>query len=136
MNDWVEYFANVLKVSCEKASEFERLIKNIKKSWLGQVAFRADSAGRQLVEILPGTPVISIKTAQKLTGKSYPAVRSAVLSLEELGILRQNAKNRKSGIYVADDVMRVFNLYERSFATLSGDTVSEKPRRHVPQRVR
>ena len=26
MNDWVEYFANVLKVSCEKASEFERLV--------------------------------------------------------------------------------------------------------------
>jgi hypothetical protein len=49
---------------------------------------------------------------------------SAVLTLEKAGILRQNAKNRKSGIYVADDIMQAFNIYERSLAILSGDAAS------------
>lgn len=88
------------------------------------------------MNLLPGTPVISIKTAQSLTGKSYPAARSAVLALQEAGILRQNAKNRKSGIYVADDILQAFNLYERALATSSGDTAVEKPQRPVPQRRR
>ena len=135
MNEWIEYFANVLTLSCKKAGEFEQSLETIKEHWLETVSFRAGSAGRQLIDLLLGTPVISIKTAQKLTGKSYPAARSAVLSLTQAGILRQNAKNRKSGIYVADDVMRAFNLYERSLSTLSDDTVSEKPRWRVPQRI-
>lgn len=134
VNNWVEYFANVLTLSCRRALEFEQHIEVIRQSWLQQIKPREGSAGRQLIDILLGTPVISIKTAQKLTGKSYPAARSAVLALEEAGILRQNAKNRKSGIYVADDIMQAFSIYERSLATLSGDTAVEKPRRAVPQR--
>ena len=92
---------------------------------LRRTGFRAGSAGRQLLSLLLGTPALSIKTAQALTGKSYPAARSAVLACVDAGILRQNSKNRKSGIYVADDVVAAFNAYERSLATLSGDTSSE-----------
>lgn len=135
VNDWIEYFAHSLSVSCEKALAFEKSLTDLREQWISMTGFRAGSAGRRLVELLPGTPVISIKTAQKLTGKSYPAARGAVLALVEAGILRQNAKNRKSGIYVADEVMKVFNRYERSMATLLGDTAIEKPRRRVPQRA-
>ncbi len=134
LNNWVEYFAGALALSCRKAAEFESRIDAIRADWLERIKPRRGSAVSQLIEVLPGTPVISIATAQNLTGKSYPAARLAVLALEETGVLRQNAKNRKSGIYVADDIMHAFNLYERSLATVSGDTASEKPRRHVPQR--
>ena len=96
----------------------------------------AGSAGRLLIELLPGTPALSIRTAQALTGRSYPAARSAVLALAEAGILRQNSKNRKSGIYVASEVVEAFNAYERALATVSGDTSQEKPNRRVPQRLR
>lgn len=134
MNGWVEYFANALLLSCERAEEFEQTLLQIKSTWSEKTKFRAGSAGRQLIDLLPGTPALSIKTAQALTGKSYPAVRSAVLALEGAGILRQNAKNRKSGIYVAEDVVNAFNAYERALATISGDTSLERPRRRVPQR--
>lgn len=136
MNEWVEYFANVLTLSCHRAAEFEQEIQRIRSSWNDIAHFRKGSAGYDLMNLLPGTPVISIKTAQSLTGKSYPAARSAVLALQEAGILRQNAKNRKSGIYVADDILQAFNLYERALATSSGDTAVEKPQRPVPQRRR
>ncbi len=135
-NNWIEYFANTLSLACERAEAFENDLGQIRASWLEKTNFRAGSAGRQLIDILPGTPAISVKTAQALTGKSYPAALSAVKALEEAGILQQNAKNRKSGIYVANDVLMAFNRYERSLATLSGDTAAEKPRRNVPQKQR
>lgn len=134
MNEWTEYFANALTLSCGRAAEFEQALLRIREGWLARTRFRADSAARQLIDLLLGTPAISIKTAQTLTGRSYPAARGAILACVEAGILRQNSKNRKSGIYVADEVVTAFNAYERSLATLEGDTAWERPRRHVPQR--
>ena len=75
-----------------------------------------------LLDLLLGMPTISIKTAQKLTGRSYPAARNAVLACQEAKILRLNSKHGKSGIYVADEVVRTFNTFERSLATHGGDT--------------
>lgn len=135
VNNWVEYFAKMTCEACARAAEFEGTLLGIKEKWLGKTSFRAGSAGSQLLDILLGTPAISIKTAQDLTGKSYPSARHAVNGLVGCGILRQNSKNRKSGIYVADDVVEAFNAYERSLATISGDTSAEKPRRPVPQRT-
>ena len=65
VNGWVEYFANVLTLSCRKAGEFERSLETIKGHWLETVSFRAGSAGRQLIDLLPGTPVISIKNGSE-----------------------------------------------------------------------
>ena len=44
-------------------------------------------------------------------------------------------KNRKSGIYVAQDVLDAFTAYERALATPGGDTAIAKPVRATPQRV-
>ena len=134
VNGWIEYFANACILACERATEFEAALERIRNGWLERTGFRAGSAGRILVNALPGTPAISIKTAQVLTGHSYPAARSAVLALEAAGILHQSSKNRKSGIYVAQEVVDAFNAYERALATISGDTSIEKPKRRVPQR--
>jgi Fic family protein len=136
VNGWVEYFANAMSLSCERAAGFEARLAEIREGWLARTGFRAGSAGRLLIDLLPGTPALSIRTAQKLTGRSYPAVRTAVLALVEADILHQSSKNRKSGIYVAREVVDAFNAYERALATTSGDASAEKPRRHVPQRPR
>ncbi|MFR3452381.1 MAG: Fic family protein [Collinsella sp.] len=105
VNGWVEYFARTTCEACSRASAFEETLLAIREGWRAKVPFREGSAGAQLLDILLGTPVISIKTAQDLTGKSYPAARTAVGELAAAGILRQNAKNRKSGIFVAGDVV-------------------------------
>ncbi len=136
VNGWVEYFANATALACERAVEFETRLADIRAGWLKRTSFRAGSAGKLLIDLLPGTPALSIRTAQELTGRSYPAARSAVLALSEAGILQQNSKNRKSGIYVAREVIDAFNAYERALATRSGDTSAEKPRRRVPQRAK
>ena len=134
VDGWVEYFANAVALSCERATGFEQTLLGIRDEWLARTSFRPNSTARALLDLLLGTPALSIKTAQALTGRSYPAARGAVLACLEAGILRQNSKNRKSGIFVADAVVDAFNAYERSLATLEGDTAWEKPRRRVPQR--
>ena len=136
VNGWVEYFANATTQACKRAAAFEASLAEIRDGWIERTNFRAGSAGRMLIDLLPGTPALSIKTAQELTRRSYPAARSAVLALEEAGILVQRSRNRKSGIYVAHEVVDAFNVYERALATASGDTSAEKPQRRVPQRVR
>ena len=52
-----------------------------------------------------------------------------------MGILVQNAKNRKSTIYVAQEILDAFTAYERALAVPGGDTSSEKLMRPVPLRV-
>jgi molybdenum-dependent DNA-binding transcriptional regulator ModE len=77
---------------------------------------------------------VSVASAARLTGRSYPAARGAVRALEEKGVLFQSSKNRKSGLYAAREVLDEFTLYERSLATPLGDTRAERPSRRVPQR--
>ena len=135
ISDWVEYFANAMLLACERAQEFERSIADIQAQWRGRGAIRKNSAADVLVEVLPGSPVVSVLSAARLTGRSTQAVRLALKQLEEMGILVQNAKNRKSNIYVAQEALDAFTAYERALATPGGDTSSARPARPVPQRV-
>jgi Fic family protein len=131
VDGWVEYFANAMTLSCERAAGFEQTLLGIRDEWLARTSFRFGSTARVLLDLLLGTPVLSIKTAQALTGRSYPAARGAVLACLEAGILRQSSKYRKSGIFVADAVVDAFDAYVRSWPTFKGDTAWEKPRRRV-----
>ena len=88
-----------------------------------------------LIGKLLGNPVVSVASAARLTGRSQEAARLAIHSLEGAGILVQNAKNRKSGIYVAREVVDAFTEYERALATPGGDTAAAQPARPVPPRV-
>ncbi len=135
ISDWVEYFANAVLLACERAQGFELNIADIQAQWRGRGAIRKNSAADVLVDVLPGSPVVSVLSAARLTGRSTQAARLALKQLEGMGILVQNAKNRKSNIYVAQEILDAFTAYERSLATPGGDTSSAKPSRPVPLRV-
>ncbi len=135
-NAWTEYFANALIQSCAQASSFEERLSEIEASWRKIARPRARSAADILIGKLIDNPVVSIESARRLTGRSYEAARLAVASLERAGILVQSARNRKSRIYTAPDVLDAFTYYERSLATPGGDTAVAKPMRPIPQRPR
>lgn len=125
-NAWVEFFSRCVTIACERAMSFESVLDDIRMGWRERTSFRANSAGDLLIDVLPGTPVVSIATAAQLIGRSYPATRQAVRSLEEAGILKQNSRNRKSGIYVAEEVVSA--LTTGLFRACS--TVGALPTRH------
>ena len=135
IRDWVEYFANAMLLACGHAQEFEHRIADIQEEWRGRGAIRKNSSADVLIEVLPGNPVVSVVSAARLTSKSVQAARLALKQLEGMGILVQNAKNRKSNIYVAQEILDAFTAYERALAVPGGDTSSEKPMRPVPPRV-
>ncbi len=131
---WVEFFCHVVCHACERAQEFEDRMVDLRNSWEKRVRPRSNSATSLLMDALPGNPVVSVTSAARLTNRSYPAARTAVRALEAQGILFQSSKNRKSGLYAAKEVLDAFTLYERSLATISGDTRLERPARRVPQK--
>lgn len=136
ISDWVEYFSRMTSLACERAQSFEDTLTDIQRIWREKVKPRANSAADILLARLTDNPVVSIESASRLTGRSYEAARNAVASLTSADILTQNARNKKSNLYLAQDVIDAFTRYERALATVDGDTAHERPARHVPQRVK
>ena len=60
------------------------------------------------------------------------AARHAISSLVEAGVLSQNARNRKSNIYTAEDVLDAFTLFERAAVTRGYNTAQAHPARPGP----
>jgi hypothetical protein len=90
--------------------------------------------GDLLLRLLPGTPVLSVKTAVAMLGRSKPQVNEAVARLETAGILRQLTAGRRNRAFEARDVIDAFAELERQLASPAGDTVASPPARPVPAR--
>lgn len=135
ISQWVEFFCFVLEQACARADAFEEEVEAIRNRWQKIVLPRANSAAQLLLDALLGTPVVSVESAARLTGRSYTAARGAVRTLKERGVLVQRSKNKKSGLFVAQELIDAFSRYERSLATASGNTRIERPSRRVPQRT-
>lgn len=135
-SEWVAYFADACVVACERAQLFEARIDELRRSWRDAVRPRANSAADLLLDVLPSTPVVSVESAARLTGRSREAARNAIAALVDAGVLYQSAKNRKSNIYSAREVLEAFTAYEQALAVPGGDTATERLARRVPQRPR
>ena len=135
-NMWIRYFCDACYQASRRAAEFEDTMTRLGLEWRSRGPVRANSALDLLLDVLPGNPVVSVGTAASLTGRSEEAARLAIKTLCERGILVQNARNRKSSLYVAEEAIAAFTAYERSLATVGGDTSLEKPARPAPQRVK
>ena len=91
---------------------------------------RKGSAASKLIELLPRQPIVSVATAYAAVGGSAEAVRLALNSLEERGILRQSMAGRYARTWAADELFEILNEYEHSLAT---PTRASQPPRHAPR---
>ena len=135
-DSWVGYFSQTLVSACARAMALDDILSAVHGEWLSRVHFRKGSAGERILQLLASHPVLTVARAAELVGGSAEACRLAIRRLVEAKILRQNAKNRKSGLYVADDVIDALTSYERAMSTRIGNTRLEHPETAVPQRVR
>ena len=136
MNGWIDYFSQALVSACARAMALDDILAAVHGEWLHRVHFRKGSAGERILQLLTSHPVLTVARATELVGSSTEACRLAIHRLVEASILRQNAKNRKSGLYVADDVIDALTSYERAASTRIGNTRLERPETAVPQRAR
>ncbi|WP_419030859.1 Fic family protein [Collinsella stercoris] len=131
---FIRYFCSAVVDACGLARSFEERIECLRASWVERVRPRRGSAAERLLDVLPGTPVVSIQSAARLTGRSREAARNAIQTLVDNGVLVQNARNKKSNIFSADEVLDAFTLFERAAVTRGHDTANARPARAVPQK--
>ena len=135
LNAWVGTFAAACVRATEDAEAFERRCQAMEAAWRERIGtIRRDSSVDLLLRLLPGTPVLSVKTAVALLGRSKPQVNQAVARLEGAGVLRQVTVGRRNRAFEARDVIDAFADLERQLASPSGDTEVAPPSRPVPAR--
>lgn len=133
LNEWVGIFAAACVRSVSDAITFEERCRDIEVRWRGQLGtVRRSSSVDLLLSMLPGTPVLSVKTAASLLGRSKQQVNQAVGRLESASILRQVTVGRRNRAFEAPDVIDAFADLERQLASPVGDTSVSPPARIVP----
>ncbi len=135
LNRWAALFAAACVRAVDQAGAFEKRCAELEAGWrerLGSV--RAGSSVELLVRILPGTPIVSVKSAVAAIGRSKPQVNNAVARLVEAGILTQVTVGRRNRAFEARDVIDAFADLERQLASPAGDTLAAPPVRPVPAR--
>ena len=133
-NYWMALFAGACVRAVGDAEAFEVRVREIKRQWrerLGPV--RSHAAVQSLLDVLPGAPIITVKSAAELTNRSVPAVNEAIARLENAGILHQPRARAWRRTFEAREIIDAFIGLERQLASPAGDTRIEAPVREVPR---
>jgi hypothetical protein len=87
------------------------------------------------IDLLPGSPIITIAEAQRLTGGCKSSVIEAMKRLESADVITSiTAGRQREQSYQAKDIVDAFLDLERQFASPAGDTLIETPVRDVSAR--
>ncbi|MCM3886256.1 hypothetical protein [Frankia sp. R82] len=78
-------------------------------------------------------PVLTVRSAAALTGRSAQAVNEAVHRLVDADVLRQVTVGRRNRAFEAPEAIDAFTYLERRLASPHGDTLLSPPRRRTPR---
>jgi len=121
LNRWVGLFAAAAGRAVEDGLRFEGSIREIQDGWadaLGKV--RRGSAAQLLISALPGAPIVTVKTAAELIGRSYERTNEAIARLQGAGVLHPVTVGRRNRAFEARDVIDAFADLERQLASPAG----------------
>lgn len=136
INSWLGTFASACSRAAAESATFEREISAIQQKWrerLGRV--RSNSVILRIIEMLPGTPIITAASVHESTGVALSSVMTAIERLCDANIVRplKVGKVRKQ-VFEAGDIVTAFTHLERQLGSPAGDTKIEEPVRRVPAR--
>ena len=135
INLWLSTFASAVTRSVEDAESYDRQVREIQREWrfrLGKI--RRNSAIDLIIDALPATPILTVKTASEMIGRTAQAVNEAIPRLTDAGILSQTTFGRRNRAFEAEELIDAFNSLERQLASPTGDTSTAEPTRKVPAR--
>ena len=134
LDAWIGLFAAATSRAVTDAETYEQRVAEVQQAWrdrLGRV--RAGSSVERLVNALPGAPVVTVRSAAALIGRSEQAVNEAIPRLERAGVLTQTNLGRRNRAFEATDLLDAFTDLERRLASPDGDRHAP-PERRVPRR--
>jgi Fic family protein len=134
LDRWVGLFAMATRRAVADADAFEERVQLLELTWrkrLGRV--RTGSAADLLLRRLPGAPVLTVRSAAEMIGRSAQATGQAVTRLAEARVLSQTTVGKRNRAFEAPEVIRTFTALERRLAGPFGDTRTAPPTRRVPR---
>lgn len=134
-NGWLSIFSSAVTRSVADARSYDRRVREIQRDWrsrLGKV--RRNSAVDLMIQALPAAPVLNVKTASELIGRTPQAVNEAIPRLTEAKILNQTTFGKRNRAFEAEELIEAFNSLERQLASPAANTKSAEPNRPVPAR--
>jgi Fic family protein len=135
LNAWVGFFAAACIRAVDDALAFESRCQELEEGWRARIGrIRSGSSVDLLIRMLAGTPILTVKSAMSMLGRSKPQVNDAVGRLEAAGILKQVTVGRRNRVFEAREVIDAFADLERQLASPAGDTRTAQPARPVPAR--
>ena len=111
---WLTTLAVATRRACLYGRRYAAEITDLYKDWNGRIGrTRKDSSVRLLLAALPGAPIVSVKTAASLIGRSTVNTNAAVNRLAEVGVLAQrNVGKQRYRIFEAPEVIDLITEIE------------------------
>jgi hypothetical protein len=135
-NRWVALFATAARRAIEDAETFENRVAAMQVRWRQRAGrVRANSAADLLMRALPGAPIVTVKGAAGLIGRTFQATNEAIDRLVEARVLKQVTVGPRNRAFEAPDLIKTFTDLERQLASPTGSTNSSRPTRRVPHRT-
>jgi Fic family protein len=110
-NDWIDFFSGALIHAANTSELLGRQVEELTDRWLEAAGRpRAGSAPRRLIEALPTHPVLTLATAQSITGLSDEACRRALNRLQHSEVLHETTAGKRNRVW---ESVGLFDLLDR-----------------------
>jgi Fic family protein len=137
LNRWIAFFSDACVRAVEDAEQFEQRVAGLQTEWRGRLSgVRGHSTVFALLRRLPAAPVITVKGAADLTGRTFAAANNAVEALVRAKILTPTRTTQRNRTFEARELLDAFTALERKLASPARDTRLAKPIRDVPAKPR
>ena len=129
---WLTTFASATRRACLHAGLYASEIADLHHRWRERIGrTRRDSSSMLLLDALPGAPVMSVKTAASLIGRSTVNTNAAIKRLMEVGVLNQrNIGKQRYRIFEAPEVIDLITRLEQVLTSPNPDTYNRHAATH------
>jgi Fic family protein len=105
VNEWIEQFATVAARAATLAERYLKHVEDLQANWRDSLRVttnpRSDAAAWQLIDMLPGHPVITAPIAAAVSRRSKPAANQAIDQLVASGVLQPISESRRNRAWEA-----------------------------------
>lgn len=122
--EWPEmigFVADAITATVAELDETRKALARLRTIWEARRRFRANSASLRALDVLPSYPVITMGRLASLLDVTFPAASTAIVQLQEVGILRERTGYQRNRIFAAEEVLTVINRPFGEAPVLPGD---------------
>ena len=105
----VEYFSEGIIRTVTEAERTVEAIAAVTEIWERRTAFRSGSAAQRALGVLGGYPAITATRLATLLSVTYAPANNGLAALCKAGIIDELTGYRRNRIFVARDLLRIFN---------------------------